>query len=228
MPRVTKPIIELNHVSFRYGDLSVLDDIDLRVDEGEYLGLVGPNGGGKSTLVKLMLGLLVPASGSVRLFGQELDEFRDWHRVGYVPQKPSDTVGNFPATVREVVLMGRIATRGVFHRFSKEDYEHADRALRTVGIQELAQRRIGQLSGGQQQRVFIARALAGDPDLIVLDEPTVGVETSVRDSFYDLLRVLHRDHHHTLILISHDLGCVEQEVSRMVEVNGSIGVHRHG
>ncbi len=228
MPKPLKPIIELDKLSFAYGETKVLEGASLTIREGEYLGIVGPNGGGKSTIVKLMLGLLAPQAGTVRLFGQQLSEFRDWHRIGYVPQKPSESVATFPATVQEVVLMGRIATRGLFARFTAQDREHAERAMTTVGIEGLAGRQIGQLSGGQQQRVFIARALAGDPDLIVLDEPTVGVETAVRDSFYALLRSLHRDHHHTLVLVSHDLDCVEREVSRMVEVDGAVGVHRHG
>lgn len=231
MPKrvATPPIIALDHISFGYAEGStVLNDVSLAVHQGEYLGLIGPNGGGKSTLVKIMLGLLEPSAGTVRLFGQSLSEFRDWHRIGYVPQKPSESLHAFPATVTEVVLMGRIATRGLFHRFTAEDYEHAAKALVTVGIEQLADRQIGELSGGQQQRVFIARALAGDPDLIVLDEPTVGVETKIRDAFYELLRSLHHDHHHTLILISHDLGCVEREVSRMVEVNQTLGTHHHG
>jgi zinc transport system ATP-binding protein len=231
MPKrvVAKSIVSIDHVSFGYvGGANVLEDVSLSVAQGEYLGLIGPNGGGKSTLAKIMLGLLTPSSGSVSLFGHSLDEFRDWHRIGYVPQKPSDSLNAFPATVLEVVLMGRIATRGLFRRFTAEDYEHATGALKTVGITDLAQRQIGELSGGQQQRVFIARALVGHPDLIVLDEPTVGVESKIRDDFYKLLRALHQDHHHTLILISHDLGCVEREVSRMVEVNQTLGVHRHG
>lgn len=231
MPKLVtaKPIVEIDHVTFGYTeDMDVLSDVSLTVSQGEYLGLIGPNGGGKSTLAKIALGLLPPSSGNVRLFGHSLSEFRDWHRIGYVPQKPTESLNFFPATVLEVVLMGRIATRGLFHRFTDEDYEHANGALKTVGITDLAQRQIGELSGGQQQRVFIARALAGHPDLIILDEPTVGVETKIRDAFYALLRALHRDHHHTLILISHDLGCVEKEVSRMVEVNQTLGTHRHG
>jgi len=230
MPKVTPAhIVELDHVSFSYTNgIDIVQDVDLTVKQGDYLGLVGPNGGGKSTLIKLMLGLLQPSQGKIKLFGHQLDEFRDWHRIGYVPQKPTESLHQFPATVTEVVLMGRIATRGLFHSFTAQDYEHVQKALKIVDLENLANKQIGELSGGQQQRVFIARALAGDPDLIVLDEPTVGVETAIRDSFYNLLRKLHRDHHHTLILISHDLGCVEGEVNRMIEVNRTIGVHRHG
>lgn len=227
MPGVESPAIELRKVSFRYGATEVLSEVSLNVNQGEYLGLVGPNGGGKTTLAKLCLGLLTPSSGTIKLFGTPLHEFHDWQRIGYVPQRPNELLNAFPATVREVVLMGRIAQHGLAGGLTKSDHLHADAALKTVGLTKLAHRRIGDLSGGQQQRVFIARALAGQPDLIVLDEPTVGVEAGVRDTFYDLLRVLHRDNHHTLILISHDLTCVEREASRMIEVNRTLGVHRH-
>ena len=151
-------IIEANHVSFSYGAESVLSDITLAVHRGDYLGMVGPNGAGKTTLLKIMLGILRPSSGSVRLFGKDIGAFRDWEKIGYVPQKALNFDANFPATAREVVLMGRYARRGLLHRITAEDKNAADAALDQVGMERYQDRLIGDLSGGQQQRIFIARA----------------------------------------------------------------------
>lgn len=216
------PFLNLAGVSFRYGNDEVLAGVNLTVGPGEYVGVVGPNGGGKSTLLKLMLGLIQPSAGTIKLFGAPTPKFRDWHRVGYVPQRVTEQALQFPATVEEVVLMGRLANRGLLHALTDHDHDHAHAALETVGLLPLADRLIGQLSGGELQRVLIARALAGEPELLILDEPTVGLQASVQAEFYKLLQKLSSGGRRTVILVSHDLSVVERDVTRIVEVNKTV------
>ncbi|MDR5682764.1 MAG: metal ABC transporter ATP-binding protein [Armatimonadota bacterium] len=219
------PVAELEHVCFDYGTERVLDHVNLVVRRGDFLGIIGPNGSGKTTLLRVMLGLLRPCCGHVRLFGQDIREFRDWHRIGYVPQKAVAFESRFPASVFEVVVSGRTGRVGLGRRFGPADYEAAERALETVGMAAHRDRLVGRLSGGEQQRVFIARALASEPDLLVLDEPTVGVDVEAQERFYGLLRHLNRDLGTTLVLVSHDIGVVAQEVTQLACLNRSLFFH---
>ena len=214
-----EPIIELTSVDFGYTATPVVEDISLRVDAGEYVAIVGPNGSGKSTLMKLMLGLLRPDDGAARLFGEPSHEFDDGSRLGYVAQHASASK-EMPITVREVVKMGRFPHVG-FGRLSGRDWEIVDRALETVGMSAFANRRVTHLSGGQRQRAFIARALASEADLLVLDEPTVGVDVESVGAFYDLLESLNRDGI-TILLIEHDLSAVTDHAERVVCLNREI------
>ncbi|MDP2599023.1 MAG: metal ABC transporter ATP-binding protein [Candidatus Liptonbacteria bacterium] len=214
----TKNIIELRGISFSYGDDKVLRDITLDIHEGDYLGLIGPNGGGKSTLLKIMLGFLAPEAGEVKLFGSDISRFNGWSKIGYVSQRVSFDA-NFPLTAKEVASMGRYAKRGLFRFLTSHDEEIVDMALRQVDMYEYRNRLIGDLSGGQQQRVFIARALAGEPEVIVLDEPTVGVDQKTQEQFYALLRKLNKDLALTLILVSHELGIVASEATELACLN---------
>jgi zinc transport system ATP-binding protein len=214
-----EPIIELSSVDFGYTATPVVEDISLRVDSGEYVAIVGPNGSGKSTLMKLMLGLLRPDDGVARMFGEPSHEFDDGSRIGYVAQHASASK-EMPITVREVVKMGRFPHVG-FGRLSNRDWEIVDRALDTVGMTAFADRRVTQLSGGQRQRAFIARALAGEADLLVLDEPTVGVDVESVEAFYDLLESLNEDGI-TILLIEHDLSAVTDHAERVVCLNREI------
>jgi zinc transport system ATP-binding protein len=218
------PAAELEHVCFNYGPERVLDEVSLRVDRGDVLGLIGPNGSGKTTLLRVLLGLLRPTCGHVRLFGAEVAAFRQWERVGYVPQKAGFN-SLFPAAVSEVVISGRSGRVGVGRRFTGADREAARRALDQVGLSALGDRRIGELSSGQQQRVLIARALVTGPELLLLDEPTVGVDVDAQEQFYSLLRRLNHEEGVTLILVSHDIGFVTQEVSRLACLNRTLVFH---
>lgn len=221
----THSIIELTHVSFSYtSQEKALDAITFSLHKGDYLGIVGPNGGGKSTLLKVMLGLLKPAEGSVKLFGQPVERFKDWYKIGYVPQKTSVEI-NFPVTVEEVVTMGRYGKRGLFHFPANEDREKVHQALKQVAIFELRNRQISDLSGGQQQRVFIARALASEPEVIFLDEPTAGVDVKTQKQFYALLRKLNKELDLTLILVTHELDIVAHEATELAYVNCSLGYY---
>jgi zinc transport system ATP-binding protein len=214
-----KTIIEAKDVSFAYNSEEVLKDINLQIHKGDYLGIVGPNGGGKTTLLKCILGLLKPSKGTINLFGKDLSLFKDWSSIGYVPQKINFDP-NFPSTAKEVVAMGQYAKKGLFKMLGKEDWEAVDKALEQVGMQKFGSRRIGDLSGGQQQRVFIARALVSNPEVIFLDEPTVGVDTDTRNQFFKLLESLNKNLELTLVLITHDIDIIiHHGVSEVAFIN---------
>jgi zinc transport system ATP-binding protein len=198
--------MRVESLSFAYDGVPVLDDLSMEVRPGEFVAVVGPNGAGKSTLLKIMLGLLKPQEGRVLLFGESLGRFREWWRIGYVPQKPEASNPHFPATIEEVVMLGRAARIGPLRWARRADREAVTRALELVGMEGLRHKMIGQLSGGQQQRVYIARALAAEPDLLILDEPTAGVDAESQARFYSLLHSLNRDLGVALIFVSHDIG----------------------
>jgi zinc transport system ATP-binding protein len=213
------PVVAVDGVTFGYTKVPVVEDVTLDIHPGEYVAVVGPNGSGKSTLMKLMLGLLRPDDGDTRLFGESAHAFDDGERIGYVAQQVS-AAKEMPITVREAVKMGRFPHVG-FGLFGSEDHEAVDRALETVGMADFATRRITELSGGQRQRAFIARALASEAELLVLDEPTVGVDAESVEAFYDLLRALN-DGGITVLLIEHDLSAVTEHAERVVCMNREV------
>jgi len=217
-------IVDLDGVTFAYGDTVAVRDVSLTVEEGDFLGIVGPNGSGKTTLLHLMLGLHEPDEGSVELFGRPVAEFDDGGRIGYVSQKATSRGGAMPVTVRECVTMGRFAHAGR-GRLSEADRAAVADAIETVGIGDLADRLVSELSGGQKQRAYIARALASDADLLALDEPTVGVDAESRDAFYALLDELNGEGI-TIILIEHDIGVVTDRANRIACVNTEL--YHHG
>lgn len=217
-------VIELEDVDYRHGTVSVLERITLTVAAGDFLGILGPNGSGKTTLVRLMLGLATPEAGHVRLFGTAPSAFRQWGRLGYVPQRLVIDPG-LPATIEEVVATGLIPALGSFRRGGAEGERRIAAALARVGMETHRRGKIGALSAGQQQRVFIARALVSDPELLILDEPTTSVDPEVQASFYGLLHHLNRDRGVTLILVSHDVGVVAKEVSKLACLNRRLIFH---
>ncbi|HVZ67247.1 MAG TPA: metal ABC transporter ATP-binding protein [Patescibacteria group bacterium] len=214
----TNTIIELSNVSFAYGKEEVVKDVSIQIHKGDYVGIIGPNGGGKSTLLKLMLGLLKPTKGEIKLFGEDVKNFKKWYDIGYVPQKTYVEM-NFPISVEEVVAMGRYGERGLLRFPTKEDKEKVKIALRQVDMLDYKNRQISDLSGGQQQRVFIARALATEPKAIFLDEPTVGVDVKTQKQFYSLLRKLNTELDLTLVLVSHELDVVAHEATEIGYIN---------
>ena len=214
-------IIELENVCFSYNSEEVIKNVSLQIHKGDYVGIVGPNGGGKTTLLKIMLGLLKPNDGKITLFGKDILAFKDWSKIGYVPQKTYVEM-NFPVTVEEMVAMGRYGKRGLFHFPTKTDKEQTHQALKQVNMFEYKDRQISDLSGGQQQRVFIARALASQPEIIFLDEPTVGVDVKTQKQFYTLLRKLNKELSLTLILISHELDVVAHEATELAYINRTL------
>jgi zinc transport system ATP-binding protein len=217
-------LVALDGVAYSYGEILVLEGIDLRVDPGDFLGMIGPNGSGKTTLLRVILGLLRPTRGSVRLFGKSPAEFREWHRIGYVPQRASLDPG-LPVTVTEVVASGLVHSLRPFQRLGAGERRRITEALDQVGMLAEAVTRIGALSTGQQQRVLIARALVSGPQLLILDEPTGGVDPEAQTSFYALLRHLNREQAVTLILVSHDIGVVAREVTKLACLNRRLIFH---
>jgi zinc transport system ATP-binding protein len=219
-----RPYVELDDVSYAYGAIPVLDGINLMVEPGDFLGVIGPNGSGKTTLLRVMLGLLAPTSGTVRLFGQEPASFRQWARLGYVPQRATLDAG-LPITVHEVVASGLVPLLGPFKRVGAGERRRIKDALTRVGLDARAEERIGLLSAGQQQRVLIARALVAEPELLILDEPTTGVDPEAQTGFYALLQHLNREREVTLILVSHDIAVVAKEVTKLACLNRRLVFH---
>jgi zinc transport system ATP-binding protein len=219
-----RPYVELEAVDVGYGDVRVLEHIDLTVESGDFLGIIGPNGSGKTTLLRVMLGLREPDRGAVRLFGHPPATFRQWGRLGYVPQRATLDPA-LPVTVSEVVATGLVASLGLFGRTGARERQRIDEVLAQVGMQAHADARIGPLSIGQQQRVLIARALVSKPELLILDEPTGGVDPEAQTSFYALLRHLNRERDVTLILVSHDIGVVAKEVTKLACLNRRLIFH---
>lgn len=214
-------IVELDRVCFSYSSEEVVKDVSIQIHKGDYLGIVGPNGGGKTTLLKIMLGLLKPKDGQVKLFGYDIADFDRWPKIGYVPQRKF-VESNFPITVLEMVAMGRYGKRGLFHFPNKDDKQKAFDALERVEMLDFAKRNINELSGGQQQRVYIARALASEPEIIFLDEPTVGVDVKTQKEFYLFLRKLNKEFDLTLILITHELDIVAHEATELGYINRTL------
>ncbi|NIK67579.1 MULTISPECIES: metal ABC transporter ATP-binding protein [unclassified Paenibacillus] len=197
-------IITLENVSFSYQSQAVHKGLNFSVKERDFIGLIGSNGAGKTTLLRMIVGLLKPESGTIRLFGQPVSQFKDWDRIGYVPQKNSFNP-LFPATVREVVLSGLYSRNKLFRKITKADQKKCEDALHAMNIEDLAMKRIGELSGGQQQRVFLARALINNPSLLILDEPTVGIDSETQEGFFHMIKHMHQHHNITFLMVSHDM-----------------------
>ncbi|MDF2921977.1 MAG: transporter [Paenibacillaceae bacterium] len=216
------PVVSLESVAFSYENRNVIQDLSFQVLQRDFVGLVGANGAGKTTLLRIIVGLIKPTRGQVRLFGQAFSSFDGWDRIGYVPQKNAFNP-LFPATVREVVLSGLYGRKKLFVRLTKEDYRKCDDALEVMGIVDLADRRIGQLSGGQQQRVFLARSLINNPELLILDEPTVGIDAETQEGFFRLIRHMHQHHAITFLMVSHDIDMLEDYIgSGPVQTSGKL------
>lgn len=216
-------ILSAHNLTIAYDGRSVLRNVSLDIDAGEVVALLGANGSGKSTLVKAILGLIPLTSGSVQLFGEPLPRVRKRWRIGYVPQRVGAASG-VPATVREVVSTGRLARRGFLRPSRAADRLAVDSALVAVGLSTLANRPVSELSGGQQQRVLIARALAGQPELLVLDEPTAGVDATSQEAFAAALHQFTRGGG-TVVVVLHELGPLEPLITRTVVLQGGAIIH---
>lgn len=214
--------VELEDVSFGYRPgQRVLEGVDLKLGEGEFVAVAGPNGGGKTTLVRILLGLERPSAGKALLYGEPAHRFSRRRTLGYLAQR-SVLGGDAPATVREVVSAGRLAAGGLIGPMRRRDRELVAQAIGRVGLEEHADAPVRTLSGGMQQRAFIAKALAGEPSLLVLDEPTTGVDAESQESLAALLDGLHSDLGVTIVYVSHEFGAVESFVQRLVLVRRTI------
>ncbi|WP_174734103.1 metal ABC transporter ATP-binding protein [Mesobacillus harenae] len=223
---INESVVQISSLSYRYDKENVLEDINLTIPRGAFLGLVGPNGSGKSTLLKLVLGLLQPQKGDIKLFGIEAENFKEKHKIGFVSQKANSFNTGFPATVFEVVASGLTKKLGMFRFLQKQEQIKVRKAVQSVGMEAFLERNIGDLSGGQQQRIFIARALVSDPALLILDEPTVGVDAKNVYSFYEMLENLNKEQGITLVLVTHDIGTITDKVSHVACLNKHL--HFHG
>ncbi|ADI74914.1 ABC transporter related protein [Methanohalobium evestigatum Z-7303] len=213
--------VELSNVWVHYGNIPVLEDINLTIEQPrDLLAIIGPNGGGKTTLLKVILGLIKPSNGKVKLFGESPAKNRKY--VGYVPQHSSFDY-DFPISVWDVVLMGRMGHTGILKRYSSEDKFKANKALKTVNMEDYANHQIGKLSGGQRQRVFIARALAAEPEVLLLDEPSAGLDTHMQGELYELLSKLKKDM--AIIMVTHDLTAVSLHVDKVACLNRKLFYH---
>ena len=213
-------VISIQHLWAGYNGDAVLEDINLSARETDFVGLIGPNGGGKTTLLKVMLGLISPTRGTVRVMGKSVREGRRY--IGYVPQRV-EFDRDFPINVWDVARMGRLGTRGLLRRYTVADDEIVVESLRRVEMADLRDRPIGDLSGGQRQRVYIARALAREPKILLLDEPMANVDPNVRTSIYELLGVLNREI--AIIMVSHDMSAISSYVKTLGCLNRRLFYH---
>ncbi len=214
---------------FEVGDLClslhgqhILDHISFQLLKGDYAALIGPNGGGKTTLIRILMGLQKPSSGQIKLFGIEQNRFKQWDKIGYVPQRVAQVDRGFPATVEEIVMMGRTAKRGYFKRTTQLDHDLVEDAMKKMDVLDLKERLVGELSGGQRQRVMIARALASEPEVLILDEPNTGVDVVSQQRFYSLLRDLNQKEHMTILFVTHDVGVIADDIGRLFTVNQTL------
>ncbi|MGB9521134.1 MAG: metal ABC transporter ATP-binding protein [Anaerolineales bacterium] len=211
------PLLKVEHLSLRYDGFYALEDISFEIKHGERVAIVGPNGAGKSTLLKIVAGVLKPSEGNIDIYGHEPSGHIC---IGYVPQR-NQVDWNFPVTVRDVVMMGRIGKLGLFHNPTRHDWEIVQQALETVGITPLAHRLIHQLSGGQQQRMFIARALAQEAELLLLDEPLTGLDITTQEDIFRILEILQAKGV-TVLLALHDLKLAEEHFDKVLLLNGRL------
>lgn len=223
---MAEAVVSMHHITHIYEHRKVLDNVHFEIPRGSFMGLVGPNGGGKTTLIRILLGLLKPTEGSVELFNQPIHKFKQWNKVGFVSQKANTFNRGFPATAFEVVSMGLTAKIGYLRFFNNQHKTLVLDALDQVGMLEFAYENVGNLSGGQQQRIFIARSLVNDPELLILDEPTVGVDYENVKRFYDLLQQLNEEKNITLLLVTHDTGTMTEHATDIVCLNQTL--HFHG
>jgi zinc transport system ATP-binding protein len=218
------PVIEVEGVTISRSGERVIEDATFKVLRGDFVGVVGPNGGGKTTLLKATLGLLPRDSGIIRLFGEPVERFKAWKRIAYVGQDSVNFDQSFPLSVQELVGLGRINRENIGRRLNGEDWRHVNEILEFMGIGDLADKRIGRLSGGQKQRVFVAKAMVRDPEVLFLDEPVAGVDPETQERFYMKLSNLNTQRGTTIIDVSHDLSAVFCRMSRVICVNREVNV----
>lgn len=213
-------VIEVENVTVKLNNITVVEDVTFSVEKNEFFGIIGPNGGGKTTLLKTILGLIPIEKGRITLLGQSPHNAR--YKVGYVPQFGNFDM-DFPASVMDVVLMGRLSDRGILKRYSKPDIKQAETLLDKMGLLPLRNKPIGDLSGGQRQRVLIARSLVSTPELLILDEPTASVDSQAEESLYELLHNLNKEI--TIVMVTHDIGVISSHITSIACINKTLFCH---
>ncbi|NJI00437.1 ATP-binding cassette domain-containing protein [Staphylococcus hyicus] len=220
-----QPVFELKNIDFYFDNKKVLENINIKINKGEFLAIVGPNGAGKSTLLKLILGLLPIQHGGIFVDGASYQKKLTTDKISYVSQKASSFTAGFPATVKEVILSGLTRKKRLFKWFNKDDLQKVDEVLKRLNITTLKEKNISELSGGQQQRVLIARALVSNPSVLILDEPTNGIDAKHVGEFYETLDHLKKEGV-TIILVTHDIGVVADTATKVACLNKHL--HFHG
>ncbi len=213
------PVLEVSNLHVTRSNFPVIEDANFTIQQGDYVGIVGPNGGGKTTLILALLNLLPRTKGTIRLFGQDIESFSHWEKVAYVPQNATSFDPHFPLSVRELVALGRVNRKNIGRTLKQEDWNAVDESLHFMGLSGISDRRIGQLSGGQKQRVFVAKALVRKPEIIFLDEPVVGVDAKTQEKFYKKLSDLNLVKGITILLVTHDLTAVFCRMSKVMCMN---------
>jgi zinc transport system ATP-binding protein len=219
---VSGAALTIANLSAGYHGTEALRDVSFSVNRGDYLGICGPNGSGKSTLVKVILGLLAPTSGEVTVLGTPQSGFKSWQRIGYLPQGLQFFNPHFPATVNEVVRLGRLAGKRFPKRFNREDELAVERTMEWMGISHIRGCMIGELSGGLRQRVLLARALVNEPELLVLDEPTTALDPETRENFYKLIFEMNREKKATVLLVTHDTATIGRYASHLLYLDKTV------
>lgn len=218
------PIFDVKNLNFNVKGQKILSNVSFEIFDSQYIGIIGPNGGGKTTLIRLLLGLEKATSGTIKVYGKDISKFSDWGKIGYVPQRASHVDKNFPATVQDIVNMGRASKKSFFSVLNNEDKEIVKDAMIKMDVYSIKDKMIGRLSGGQRQRVMIARALASKPKILILDEPNTGVDVVSQKRFYTLLEKLNKEEKITIVFITHDVGVIVDSINRLFTVNQRIVV----
>lgn len=215
-------VVTTQNLCCAYRGKRVLEDVSLSIRRGDYVGIVGPNGSGKSTLVRSLIGLCAISEGNAALFGVPAGRFKEWHKIGYLPQSLQHLPPLFPATVAEIVGLGLVTLKRFPRRMTSTDKIKVDKVLGFLDICDIKSKQIGELSGGQQQRVLLARALVNDPELLILDEPTAALDPETRERFYSLIANLNRDRGVTVLLVTHDSGAIGRHASKMLYLDNRL------
>lgn len=219
---MTENIITVRDLGFDYGEGWVFHKLNLDIPRGDFVAVIGANGAGKSTLLKMLANVIPPTIGSICYYGQPIENFRDWDKIGYVPQNPARHNRSFPISVEEVVRLGLLRPGSLLHRQGREDGELVEKALNHFDLLPLKHRRIGELSGGQQQRVFLARAMVRQPEILLLDEPATGIDTGSKTALYNMLKQINRRENVTIVMISHDLELAAEAARSALCINHGI------
>lgn len=209
-----KKMIEVSNLSFGYSNIAIFSQANFTINKGDFVAIIGANGSGKSTLLKLVLGELLPSTGHIRLFNEEIQDFKAWPKIGYVPQKGLSSHTNFPATAEEIVMANLFSQIGLLRFPNKEHRKKAYAALKQVGMEEYTKELIGNLSGGQLQRVMLARVVVNNPSIMILDEPTTGLDAQTIKNLYQWLFKINKETELTILMVTHDIAHVHQYVSR--------------
>ena len=217
-------VLEVSDLTVNRANSAAIEDANFTIHRGDYVGIVGPNGGGKTTLLLALLNVLPKKRGTIKLFGQDIESFSGWEKVAYVPQHATNFDAQFPLSVRELVSLGRINRNNLGRPLKKADLEAVDEILKFMGISDIADKRIGQLSGGQKQRVFVAKALVRNPEIILLDEPIGGVDARTQEKFFKKLSDLNVKKGITILLVTHDLTAVFCRMSKVMCINRFVNV----